>query len=439
MTAENQSPALQPKIRTGDVLRATTQEKRDVERRFVAASIGHDTKIALSEYAWVSPDSFCDVAAGKVWRALLESQDPMVALDAIQNDAGFIDWINQTPDLKRIDHYADRMVALGREIDFLTAIEGAMKFMSARDLMGAVDIMSKTLSKDSNQGKPSFENIDTIVAKFNASVKQGWDGVSTGLSTLDNALGLLQRTQLSVLAARTSVGKTALAWQMAQYVASMGKKAIYFSTELRGEDLWARTAAGSMRIEWRDVVAGKTSELQNDLLIKESTRLAQQFPNTLFVDSVSRKLSEIHHAVAACKPDFIVVDHLDEIDEDDKKSDSPVMWLAAVVTYLRNLSKKYNAHVMCVHQLNRGAEEGDRRPVLSDLRWSGDIEQKADCVMMLYRPDLSEASASNSASNVKETELWIRKNRIGSIDTVVRLEYALKEQKFYLASPERGA
>lgn len=404
------------------------QEKIQNERWFIGTVMAKEEE-AFAEYGHLKPEAFIDSTAREFWKRFLENNGDAKKAAATSSDllkdlTHFSYFEVPTYDLAL---YAGKMQELGWAIETMESINRLAKCLNEKDLVGANQILSSIKDLESAQ-KTNYKTADEVARSFTdfiSSLGTQKTGYSTGIPKIDIAIGRLQPQWVSVLASRTNIGKTALALQFAFNVANQGGKVLYFSTESRAMDLWMRRVLGIVGVAWRDLINGNVTDDQKTLLDYESLTLAEKYKDTLIIDDTSRKLSEIRASVAKLRPDFIVIDHLDEIQK--PYSQSKVEFLGEVMDEAKSIAKTYNTHVLCVHQLNRGLEERqEKRPELRDLRWSGDIEQKADIVCMLYREDIY-ADASIRAGEV-EVEFWTRKHRMAKRDTVVMLDYDLQKQ-----------
>lgn len=214
-------------------------------------------------------------------------------------------------------------------------------------------------------------------------------GIPSGLSaSFDRKLGGLQRGRFYVVAARTSAGKTTLLVQIAINVAARGQRVVYYSLEESSIDLIARMISVEMQVDWkrlnpferalrgRDFVAalGRVSDLP--ILTTDAARLS---------------LGDMHGQAAvlgARDPlGLIVIDYLNLTDEPRAGRESRVDVLGRVTRGLKRLARELDVPVIAAAQLNREVEHRQsREPMLSDIRESGDVEQDADVVVLLYRP-----------------------------------------------------
>lgn len=250
--------------------------------------------------------------------------------------------------------------------------------------------------------------------------------VPTGIPSLDDAIGGLERQSLTVLAARPSMGKSTLAWQIARNVAASGKRAIFYSLEMSETSLWAKAICGAAGIRWRDIRNGDIPENVSELLSEVAAKLMQRYEDRLRVSDGSNTIETIWQGVDKYKPDVIIVDHLRLV---ANREDNEVQRLGHITAALKQIAKDTNCASLCLAQLNRQTENRDnKRPTLADLRDSGQIEENADLVLMMYREDYYDTQSSGKTSS--ETEILIRKYREDVGKGLVKLRYDLSAQWF---------
>ena len=174
-------------------------------------------------------------------------------------------------------------------------------------------------------------------------------------------------------------------------------------------------------------VSGKLTQEEEHKLLSESELLMGQLQDKFYVIDTPSDTDRIWQIAASEKPDLIVVDHLRLVKDEGTNEVKRQGW---ITERLHDLSKAQDCHVMILAQLNRAVEQRsgqEKRPVLSDLRDSGEIEENADLVMMLYRSDIANNDKPTLHS---ETELLIRKFRDGVRNGRILLSFNTKKQWF---------
>jgi len=272
----------------------------------------------------------------------------------------------------------------------------------------------------------TFERLDEL-SKNRGSLR----GVPTGLKTLDRMLSGLQKENLIILAARPSVGKTSLALNFAQFAAVEKKKGIaIFSLEMGREMLVDRMISAQAGIDGWKISTGNLEEEDFEKYGEAAGELAEA---TIFIDdtpgiSVLEMRTKARRLMLENKIDLIIVDYLQLIRAPE--AESRVQEVSKISQSLKNLARELKVPVLAVSQLSRAVEQrgGDKKPQLSDLRDSGSIEQDADVVMFLWRPNDDDRQSA---------KLNIAKHRngpTGDIDLFFKTEFT----KFYEVDTTRG-
>ena len=219
-------------------------------------------------------------------------------------------------------------------------------------------------------------------------------GVPTGLKAIDEKLGGLHKSDLVIIAGRPSMGKTALATNIAFNAAKKmqddGKKSsvVFFSLEMSSEQLSTRILAEQSRIKSNDIRRGKISEDQFDTFIETSKNISEL---PLFIDetpaiSIAALSNRARRIKRTFDIDLIVVDYIQLMTAANSRKDGRVQEISEITQGLKALAKELSVPVLALSQLSRAVEQRDNnKPQLADLRESGSIEQDADVVMFVYR------------------------------------------------------
>ena len=240
-------------------------------------------------------------------------------------------------------------------------------------------------------------------------------GVTTGFSRLDQFIGGLNKSELILLAARPGMGKTSIVLNMATSAAkASGKTVVIFQLEMSRDQLATRLLSSEALVDSKKLRMGNLDENDWIRIAGASTNLNKL--NIMIDDQSDIKVSEMK---AKCrrlgdKLGLIVIDYL-QLMQGSKKTDNRVNEVSEISRSLKIMAKELNVPVLCCSQLSRASEgRADKRPMLSDLRESGAIEQDADIVMFLYRDDYYNPDTDKK--NV--AEVIIAKNRHGEVGTV---------------------
>lgn len=256
-------------------------------------------------------------------------------------------------------------------------------------------------------------------------------GTTTGFSDLDAHTTGLQPTELIILAARPSMGKTALVCNIAEGVARSGKGVLLFSLEQSNLELAERFLCITAKVNGHDLRAGNLNAEQRDKLMEASDELSRM---PLYIDDkpgrTMGQIAALARRLHRKDPlGVIIIDYLQLVEPDDKGSPREQQ-IAGISRRLKFLAKELRVPVIALAQLNRGVElREDKRPRLADLRESGAIEQDADMVMFLHRPD-----AYDPEDRPGEAEVVIAKHRSGPTG-IVRLTWRKEFMRFEDYSP----
>lgn len=254
-------------------------------------------------------------------------------------------------------------------------------------------------------------------------------GISTGFSDLDNMTSGLQPSDLIIVAGRPSMGKTSFAMNIIENtVLRNDKPVVVFSMEMSGESLIMRMLSSLGRIDYQKIRTGKLDEEDWPRLTSAMTLLTDR---PLFVDGTPslspsdirarlRRIVREHGDVGA-----VMIDYL-QLMRVPGTSEGRVNEISEISRSLKALAKEFNVPVIALSQLNRSLEQRpNKRPVMSDLRESGAIEQDADLIMFIYRDEVYHEDSPNKGV----AEIIIGKQRNGPIGTC-RLAFLGKYTKF---------
>ena len=262
-----------------------------------------------------------------------------------------------------------------------------------------------------------FSTLDKIDEMHKA--KGGITGLSTGFTNLDKLTGGFQRSDLILIAARPSMGKTAFVLNVAQHMATRDKKSVaIFSLEMPREQLAMRMMCAEGLIDSQHFRTGAMSNDEWKNLVDAADRLSA---SPMFIDDTAgvnavelrnkaRRISKEHGL------DCIIIDYLQLMDGGaHSRIDNRQQQISDISRSLKALARELKVPVIALSQLSRGPESRtSRKPMLSDLRESGSLEQDADMVAFLYREDYYNPETEKK----NLTELIIAKNRNGPTETV---------------------
>lgn len=251
-----------------------------------------------------------------------------------------------------------------------------------------------------------------------SKLKGNVTGIPTGFIDLDYRTSGMQKSDLVLVAARPSMGKTAFVLNMAQYMAfECNKTVAIFSLEMSSEQLVNRLLAMEARIDAQKLRNGNLEDRDWESLLESAGTVAK---SNLIIDDRASTLTEIRSKCRKFKLehnlDIVIIDYLQLMSSGGSRvSDSRQQEISDISRGLKRMARELDVPVVALSQLSRAVEQRpDHRPMLSDLRESGAIEQDADVVMFLYRDEYY-----NKDSELKGTaEVIIAKQRNGPIGTV---------------------
>ena len=281
------------------------------------------------------------------------------------------------------------------------------------------------------------EAMDRIEARMSGEHVSG--GVETGFTDLDELTGGLHNSELIILAARPSMGKTALAMNIAEHVTiELNLPTLFVSLEMSALELADRMLCSAARVNGHRLRNGTISNTDRQRLVKKASKVSEA---PLFVDdSPSRTVSEIAAAARRIRRQqgslrLIVIDYLQLI-EPDNPSDSRQEQVARITRRLKGLAREADVPVLCVAQLNRQTEDSkSHRPRLSHLRESGAIEQDADVVMFVHREEYYHHGDEKEPFE-GQAEVIVAKQRNGPVGTI-ELRWEKDYTRFQNLAPER--
>ena len=259
-------------------------------------------------------------------------------------------------------------------------------------------------------------------------------GLPSGFYDLDSLTQGFQKSDLIIIAGRPSMGKTALGLNIASNIIKRSKLPIlFFSLEMSKEQIMYRLLSMETNINQMKLKSGKL--YQNDWIkLNKMIKILSKLP--LFIDdSFNLSIQDIRSKIKTILFEqnnigLIIIDYLQLMQSSNSKIENRVQELSTITRSLKILAREFNIPIIALSQLSRNIENRiDKRPILSDLRESGSIEQDADLVLMLHRTRYSKPTISEEQTS-QLIELIIAKQRNGSIGTV-NLEFDEKCTKFF--------
>ena len=287
--------------------------------------------------------------------------------------------------------------------------------------------------------------IPDVMTKFDelSKDKSSAKGVMTTYRDLDNILNGVHNSDLMILAARPAVGKTSFAMNLVEHIALQGKSCAVFSLEMGKEQLGQRLVCSVANVSMSNAMKGKLNKTEWLKIAKAREKLsgAKIFIDDSAMITPREMLSKCRRLKNRIGLDFVMVDYIQLMSPDkSKNSDSRQNEVSDISRNLKIMAKELEVPVLALSQLSRSVESRGGRPQLSDLRESGAIEQDADIVMFIHRPDKGpngEKDVADGKVKKNVAEIIIAKHRNGPTG-IVELYFKNECTKFINLNVETG-
>lgn len=319
--------------------------------------------------------------------------------------------------------------SLASKRNLYNAAQSVMQqLVNGEDAASVKTKLSEYINSETEFTKDSTKQISELVAPTIESILKTRDsggiiGTSTGFKSIDRALGGLLKGSLTIIGARPAMGKTAFALNMAEGAAAKtGLPVLIISLEMNNEMLVKRMFAKASLIDAGKLRDGSLSPEDLNVLNIAADKLSK-IP-LWFDDTPIQSFSDIRARALKLKRQrgkigLVLIDYLGLIETGNERNSNRVNEVSKISRGLKVLSKEIDAPIVALAQLNRGVEQRtDKRPMLSDLRDSGSIEQDADNVMFLYRDDYYNAPEDQNDDDISQVEFIVAKNRNGKRGTI---------------------
>ena len=394
----------------------------------------------------VSPEDFYDEKNQKIFKSIIELSDESTPLDLTTitaklqkkkelNEVGGVEYlteiVNFVPTASNIDYYINivqessilrRLITTAEEI----ASDGYSTDETVNDILDNSE--KKILDIVKNRKSTEFRNIKEVLQKTEANLeflaenKNEITGLATGLYDFDKVTTGLHPGELIIIAARPGMGKTAFALNIAANAAKIQDKGVaVFNLEMPAEQLATRIISSLGQIDGYKL---RTGRLLNEDWKRVNEAMSQLSGTNLMIDDTAgitigeirakcRRLASSEQGIS-----LIVVDYLQLISGGKNYGTNRQQEVSDISRSLKTLALELNIPIIALSQLSRSVEtREDKRPIMSDLRESGSIEQDADIVAFLYRDDYYNKEARTEDNN-SISELIIGKHRNGSTGTI---------------------
>ncbi|HEY8445945.1 MAG TPA: replicative DNA helicase [Thermomicrobiales bacterium] len=417
----------------------------------VLGSLLIDRDAIIKVASFLKPEDFYHSANGTIYQAILDlynRREPTdfltlsdelarkEQLDVIGGVAYLSSLLNAVPTAVHVEYYArivERTATLRRLIDAGSQIV-ALGYREGVDTEEALDQAERILFDVSQRRSTrEFESIADVLERFFDQIdylqqhRGSVVGVPTGFADLDQLTGGLQRSDLIIVAARPSVGKTAFALGIAYGAAVQhGRTVGVFSLEMSAEQLVQRLLATETGVDSHRLRLGQIDDHEWDRVSRAFGRLAEA---PIFIDdtpglSVMEVRTKARRLQAERGVDLIIIDYLQLMH--GRRSENRVQEISEISRGLKGLARELNIPVIALSQLSRAVESrSDHRPMLSDLRESGSIEQDADIVMFIYRDEVYDPNTERKGI----AEIIVAKHRNGPVGTI-NLRFFEKTARF---------
>ncbi len=400
--------------------------------------IDRDAIIRVASY--LKPEDFYIWSNGTIYRAILDlynRREPTDfitlsnelkqrgVLDDIGGDVYISSLLGSVPTAVHVEYYGrivERQSTRRRLIEAGTEIVG-IGYKDALETEDALDSAERALFDVSQKRQTKdFVSISDVLDKFFDQIEYLQQhrgdvvGVPTGYTDLDQLLGGLQKSDLLILAARPSMGKTAFQLGLTYGAAVQhGKSVGIFSLEMSAEQLVQRLLATETGVDSHRLRLGMIDDSEWDRISRAFGRLAEA--NIYIDDAANATIMDVRSKARRLQAehglDLIIIDYLQLMT--GRRSDNRVQEVSEISRGLKGLARELNVPVIALSQLSRAVEtRADHHPMLSDLRESGSIEQDADIVMFIYRDEKYDENSEKKGI----AEIIIAKHRNGPVGSI---------------------
>ena len=353
-------------------------------------------------------------------------------LESVGGLAGLADLMQNTPGASNIKRYAEivreRSVirALGRALGEGNEAISNRAGRSAKELLDLVQSKVMSVSESAAAGSDGPQHVGSVLDDVLRQIddlasnphRSDVTGLATGFTELDKMTTGFQPGELIIVAARPAMGKTAFSLNISEHVAmSSGKNVAFFSLEMANNQLGVRLLASVARLNQQRVKIGRLNDAEFSRLYKASSELREcrlflDEEGSLSANELRARARRLHRECGGLH--LVVIDYIGLM-EGSGKSDNRAYEVAEISRALKLLAKELHIPVIALAQLNRGLEQRpNKRPILSDLRDSGGIEQDADVVLFIYRDEVYNEDTPDRGI----AEIIIGKQRNGPTGTV---------------------
>lgn len=406
--------------------------QRQAEWLFAAAVYLNDDT-AKSQCGWLLPEKIQDITIRSYWQKVLGGMESSKAALECGIFYKLTEYMTaETFSTRYIGSFADTIADDTYLVEMAEALKRLAGHISTRNIPEVQRILG-----DAAKNKPGshVEGAQAVEASldFMDTLDDAPNVIKTGLPKIDNTFGGFSLQTLNILAARPSMGKTAIALQFARACVDNGGIALYFSVEMSRKALWSRMVCGEARVDHRKYKARTWTADERERCVFANNSLVADYGQSLIIDDRSIvTTADIWKAAAQYKPDLLIVDHLALLSD---KHTNNVLRVGAIAWGGKQIAKEFNCASLYLCQLNRAVEAREVKiPNMADLRDSGEIEQDADTVFFIHRADYY--TQADKVINPSPTDLVLAKDRAGVRNVNYKLQYELIRQKFFETAME---
>ncbi len=373
----------------------------------------------------------------KVFKALMELHNADALIDSYslftyfqeKNDiksASYISLFENKSNTYNIDYYINILIEKlklrnlnSTYLEIGNMIRGNEK---SDEIMSFAEKDFVSISSKNRRGNLSKieDVIDRKIASFKESLKnknKKKSGIGTGFGNLDNIIYGFKNSNLIILGGRPSMGKTAFAMNLAAYMKNYeNKKGIFFSLEMSEDQLVNRAISSEGRVN-SGILENYQVREQDMLGINKARKKFSSEGDLYIEDTPGLTYADIKSIARRQKMkgglDFVIIDHMHLVKVPKGKREDRRLQIAEIAREFKALAKELDIPVICLAQMSRDVtKRADKRPVLSDLKEASDIEENADLVMFIHRPEYYEQEKKGTEST---TQIIVAKNRYGRL------------------------
>ncbi|WP_210123466.1 DnaB-like helicase C-terminal domain-containing protein [Staphylococcus sp. GDX8P106P-2] len=288
------------------------------------------------------------------------------------------------------------------------------------------ELDNMTIDKDNPTDNYLMEVMDNILSD------KPKDFIKTGIKSIDNKIMGFERGQLNVLGARPSLGKTALALNMLWNITLAGYPTTFFSLETGGNNIVERLVSSITNIPLYKIKQADGLSDEDTTQVMDAINQIKKHSNLRIEDQAQMTPQDVREVAmkSSDKPHVIFIDYLTLMQSDIPQRDRRLE-VEKISRDLKIIAKETGCVIIALSQLSRGVESrNDKRPMMSDLREAGGIEQDANMIFFLYREDYYDKEMQDNETGKSDIEFIIAKNKDGETGTA-ELEFYKKSQRFY--------